>query len=396
MTKISTDSSLYHEAALDKLIQADQALANATELGLDAPHTTDAITVDWLQEIIGGEVPGAVLQELSVEDEHDGMTSRKKWSLWWNDAGREAGLPGALFAKATPPQAAHRVMLAVLHMDEAEALFYKTIQPEIPELAPQAFYAESYFGGRHLIVLDDLVAEGCTPFWAADHCGVDHVRGVARALATLHARYWDSERLSADLSWVRPRTRRYGWSWLRDMTHEVRQAFLAKADEEILPASLRPLLQLWDENSARVFDYWESLPQTVLHGDSHLGNTFAYPDGRAGLFDWQVMFRGCGLRDLAYFCTSAMSNDERRSHEIEVFDLYLDALGEQGVILDEEEAWNHYCLFILDRWDAGITSWVHGTYGHGGQTRSFQSVAGCLADNDVRSRLEVLLDELTS
>jgi hypothetical protein len=394
MTVHNIDSSLYHEAALEKLVQADQALANAPELYLDAPHTTDAVTQGWLQEIIGSTVPGAALEELDVADAHDGMTSRMKWSLRWNDAGQEAGLPKSIFVKATPPRAEHRVMLAILHMDEAEVNFYKTIQPDIPELAPRAFYAESYSGGRHLIVLEDLTEKGCTPFWAKDHCGMDHVRSIAKALATLHARYWDSERLSGDLAWVRPRTRRYGWSWLRDMTHDVRRTFLAEADENILPGSLKALLQLWDDNSDRVFDHFENLPQTVLHGDSHLGNTFAFPDGSAGLFDWQVIFRGNGLRDLAYFCMSAMSNEERLAHEQEVLDIYIGTLGAQGIELDRKDAWNNYCLFVLDRWDAGITSWVHGTYGHGGQVRSLQCIAGCLTDNDIQHRLEELLRRL--
>ena len=388
------DSRVLHEAVLNKLILADEALATAPKLDLVAPHTTDAITREWLQELIGTPVPGAGLEELAVADAHDGMTSRKKWSLRWNDAGHEAGLPRSIFVKATPPRAEHRVMLAVLHMSEAEANFYRRIQPEIPDLAPRAYHAESHPGGRHLIVLDDLVERGCTPFWAKDHCGIDHVRSIARALATLHARYWTSERLSGDLAWVRPRTRRYGWSWLRDMTHDVRRAFHEVAGEEILPASLRPLLRLWDENSDRVFDYMESLPATVLHGDSHLGNTFAHPDGRAGLFDWQVIFRGHGLRDLAYFNVSAMSNETRRAHEKEVFDIYLDALRASGVHLDRDLAWNNYCLFILDSWDAGITSWVHGTYGHEGQERRFESVAGCLSDNDIQGRLETLLRKL--
>src|SRR3546814_12822049 len=35
-----------------------------------------------------------------------------------------------------------------------------------------------------------------------------------------------------------------------------------------------------------------TLQQTLLHGDTHLGNTYLLPDGRGGLLDWQLMVRG--------------------------------------------------------------------------------------------------------
>lgn len=390
---VSEKTDIYHNDALNALMQADQALAYAPSLAIDAPHLQSDVTQNWLQKELGDAVAGAKLEKLTIEDEHDGMTSRKRWALQWNNAGREAKLPNSLFVKATPEDVAHREMLAVLHMHEVESRFYKHIQPEISDLAPKAYYAESYPGGRFIILLEDLEASACKPYWLKDQVGIDHIRAMTVTLAKLHAKYWQSKRLHGDLSWVRPRTCRYGWQWLSKMTSDVRRAFPAMADEELLPKELVDVLTLWDKHADSVFNYFETLPHTVLHGDSHLGNSFGYPDGRAGLFDWQCMFSGHGLRDFAYFVFSAINEEERKIHEKELFDLYLETLAEYSIKMEREQAWNDYCLFVLDRWDAGIMTFVHGTYGHDqeAQRRGFWVTNGAILDNDIGGRLESLI-----
>lgn len=389
----AVDSKFLHEHALAVLAEADLALAHAPGLAIAEPHAIGDVTRAWLQEVLAGAVPGARLIGLVEEEAHDGMTSRMKWSLQWNETGAAAGLPAMLFAKATPPAGYLRETLAMLHMHELETRFYRQIQPENPDLAPRAHYARSYPGGRFLILLEGLEEKGCRPYWQVDECGIDHVRAVVVALAGLHAKYWGSDRFQGDLAWVRPRTRRFGWTWLRQSFGKTRNAFLEQAGSEILPPAAAELLRRWDRHADAVFDHWEHKPRTLLHGDSHVGNTFSYPDGRAGLFDWQVIFAGSGLRDLAYFMLSALSNENRIVHEKPVFQLYLDVLAGNGVVLDRDRAWNDYCLFALDRWDAAIKSYTHGFYGHAtsGQLRSLKSIVGSLLDNDVGGRLDSLL-----
>ena len=53
-------------------------------------------------------------------------------------------------------------------------------------------------------------------------------------------------------------------------------------------------------------------PHTVLHGDSHPGNTY-FRDGRAGLLDWQVVRRGHPARDLTYTLVLGMTTRDRRA-----------------------------------------------------------------------------------
>ena len=217
---------------------------------------------------------------------------------------------------------------------------------------------------------------------------------VTNALAKLHASFWASERLEGDLSWLRPRTRRFGIQWLNEMTRHVRKTYLEKAGESILPPELRELVSLWDKNCDAVYEYFDTIPQTVLHGDCHLGNSFRSPGGSAGLIDWQVMYRGNGFRDLAYFCMTAMSSNERMSYEREVVDIYVESLRDPGVDQDSGEAWSLYCLFVLEIWDATVTTWAHGSYGHRGKGRIFQTITESLIGNAVHARLELLLTKI--
>jgi Ecdysteroid kinase-like family len=405
--RYSPDGAALHDSALEALTRADYALAYAPVLALREPHTLAEVTPEWLSEALGKAVPGAGLEQLVVVDSHHGMTSRKKWRLEWNEAGRGARLPAAVFAKATPEIDYHRESIAVLHLHEAEVNYYRVLHTENPGLAPDAYYGRSYPGGRFLILLEDLTAKACRPYWQADECSLEHARAVTAAQARFHARYWESGRLLKDLAWVRPRTKRFGWDWLRNSFHEARRAFLQRLETGAataetspagtarleVPAEVIQLLRRWDQHADAIFEHWEGNAHTVLHGDSHLGNTFSYPDGRAGYFDWQVMFCGHGLRDLSYFLLSALTHEQRVAHEKELFELYLETLAKGGIRLEREQAWHDYCLFAFDRFDAVIKEVVKGSYGHApaAQIRSLKTISGCFLDNDVPGRLAHLI-----
>lgn len=99
---------------------------------------------------------------------------------------------------------------------------------------------------------------------------------------------------------------------------------------------------------------WEKGPQTLIHGDCQLGNTFRLADGNVGLLDRQVVHRAPGLRDVAYFLTHSIPTDVRRAHTDELLRTYLDALAAKGVAAPPslEEAWDALRFFAFDAWDS--------------------------------------------
>lgn len=385
--------STLHEHALDMLEQADMALAHAPELPIDEVHKEEQITSDWLGEVLSEGVPGASLVQAECVEGHDGMTQRRRWQIEWNVAGKAAGLPEHVFIKATPKEPYLRETLAMLHMAEHEVRFYDTLQPDLTDISPKGFYGRYYPGGRFILVTEELESEGKRPFWLHDTCTIEHARAVCTALARLHARFWETPRFGTDLGWVRPRLEKFGRKWHR-ASYDTARAKYAETDfGQAMPDEVRQILELWSRDCLKVYDYWATLPQTVLHGDSHFGNTYAMADGRAGFFDWQVIFRGHCLRDVTYFLGSALSNEDRIAHEAGLLDHYLEQLTGQGVTLDRARAVRDFNLLSLERFDAHMKTHVFGGYGHteDARRRGRDAVFGGMVDNGVLDLLKHVL-----
>ncbi|KAF2807564.1 kinase-like protein [Mytilinidion resinicola] len=366
-------------------------LAHAPQLKLDEVHTIDKVTAEWLTTVLG--VPGAKVEDVTTVGAHEGMTSRHKLELTWSE-GTAAELPSKIFIKITPENPHLREMLAVLHMAELEAAVYTVLQEELNDVIPKSYHARSYPGGRFVIILEDLESRGIKPYWIKDDCSLSHAREVAVALAKIHSRYWDTERFTGDMVWVRPRPRRFGGDWVSKFFEGNRERFLETDAAKGMTEYARALLQEWTKSYATVYNYWETKPQTLLHGDSHLGNTLAYADGTAGLYDWQCLFRGYGYRDLAYFLMTALQSADLKAHEREIFDLYTDTLEQNGVKVDDREhAWRDYCLFILDPLDAIIATLTNGGYGHDPETveRQVRTTVDALERHDVKALLEKVI-----
>src|SRR3546814_3619924 len=99
---------------------------------------------------------------------------------------------------------------------------------------------------------------------------------------------------------------------------------------------------------AKLHRHQQTLARTLLHGDTHLGNIYLLPDGRAGLLDWQLVVRGHHMHDVNYIVTTALSIGDRRNHERDLLAYYLDRLKAHGVAAapDFVESWTEYkrCL----------------------------------------------------
>lgn len=70
--------------------------------------------------------------------------------------------------------------------------------------------------------------------------------------------------------------------------------------------------------------------RTLLHGDTHLGNTYFTAEGKTRFLDWSAYHFGSCFHDLVYFLSSMLSVADRRAHEMAVLDHYLAALHRLG------------------------------------------------------------------
>ena len=311
------------------------------------------VTAAWLTKTIGTKAGNAVALSATQLDGTTGTTDRRRLAVEWDDKGKAAGLPAHLFIKSSPLSAKNRVMVAALDMAVNEVRFYRQAAQQLEDVVPRTWYAHAGNGARFCIVLDDIVAHGAKPYALADHCDVAHARGLIDAFARLHSMFWESPRFAKDLAWARPWSTRPGNAVLKYF-YKWGRAGALKLDRPETTAAVRAVAAALNAHVDAYYREFEHGPLTLLHGDSHLGNTFSRPDGTAGLLDWQVVWRGPGLREVTYWMVTGLEPEVRRQHERDLLERYLDGLRLGGVseVPSIDSAFERYRLFAAEAWDA--------------------------------------------
>jgi hypothetical protein len=91
------------------------------------------------------------------------------------------------------------------------------------------------------------------------------------------------------------------------------------------------------------------VPNCVIHGDTHLGNTFVEPDGTPGFFDI-VPRRAPPMAEVCYHIALTMDVAERPRWERELVGHYLDELKRHGVTEAPslDEAMHQHGAFLIE------------------------------------------------
>lgn len=312
----------------------------------------DSLTAAELAHVIAKDAPGAVIDSLRVEMDSQGTTDRARLHLQWNAAGRKAGLPGTAFAKGTSTKLGSRGVVSAFGCHTYEARFFEQIYPTLADLTIKPYVQRSGSGGRYVIAFEDLKQRGAVKFYNADdEAPKAHVEGVIDLFAKLHGRFWRSPRFQTDLSWLETYARRPGYPFMARMFSWANKRYMQQYPD--VPESVRRLTQQYVDNQPKFVRLWEAMPQTLCHGDCHLGNTFGNPDGSAGIYDWQVFHKMNGLRDFAYFMMHSVPTELRRAEEKNLLRRYLAGLADAGAGREApsfKDAWEQYRLLTVDGW----------------------------------------------
>lgn len=308
------------------------------------PSTAEGITPDYVTGLLSEAHPGVVVEDVEVVDAKtygEQMVSTAGRALLRLRYRGETDLPTQLVLKI--PRGVDTIM-APFYANEVS--FYRRIRPELAIEAPRcfggAFDAEtSSFG----LLLEDLTLRDVRFPNVTQPVTPETVRHLLDTLAALHARYWESPRFSGDLAFVEAHVGG-GVSELMNgaapivIQHEIDTENFKREMVQRLRTTGPELLA----GVQAVQRHQAGLPQTLLHGDTHLGNTYILPDGRGGLLDWQLMVRGHAMHDVNYLVTTALSIGDRRAHERELLTYYLARLRAEGVVQPPsfEDAWREY------------------------------------------------------
>jgi len=296
------------------------------------PLTAEGWTPEVFTELLQTGYPGTAVTGTTLIERKlygDGMVSTAGRLVFDLDyQGAPADLPRRMVVKI-----AKDAQAAPLYANEVA--FYTRLRPELEIEAPRCFGGSfDTETSTFALLMEDLRDRDISFPNVTVPVSLDSVRDVLNSLARLHARYWCSPRLSGDLSWIQ--------SHMRGQLHEFFHT------PEMVPSMIaelvhtiqfkREMVQRLGLTIDQLFDGFRAvqahqsrLPQTVLHGDTHVGNTYLLPDGRGGLLDWQLFASGFCLHDVSYLIATSLEVEQRRLHERELLTYYLERLREYGV-----------------------------------------------------------------
>jgi len=357
----------------------------AAELSL--PRSWEEITPEWMTAALGEHFPGVTVDRVTVALRDDGTNRRARLALTY-----AAGSgPATVFAKAVDPEHAELVALTSGLFHEPR-LFSSGVQLPLDHPAVYTALIDEP-GSNFLMIMEDVVGRGADPRDSTRPMTVEQAANGVRGLARLHSRFW-GERLTSNpaLSWVEPFV---AFEGLQYAPLEIARERLGDSvSSEVLALDGTALfVDLW----ARYIGTLTTSPQTLLHGDPHIGNTYVLPDDspgdKVGFLDWQMARRGNWSLDLGYFLQGALTIEDRRRAERDLLDEYRGALELPAAELPStEEVWLRYRASVAH----GLAIWMATLSGGD----AWQSAEICLAlaqryaaafvDLDTRAALDAI------
>ncbi|MEO1169967.1 MAG: aminoglycoside phosphotransferase family protein [Pseudomonadota bacterium] len=312
----------------------------------DVPHRIEAITSEWLSETLGTACGAPPVKDFQIERLTSGTSVRCRIRLDYEDhdhAVANGGAPETIFVKSSPGFL-NRVMLGITRTIENEGLFYRHIRELLDIEAPIAYHtAFDIRTGRSAHLLEDIEASKgaifCTP---AMHIDRRQAEDIVTTLARFHSRFLGQADLVTRFPWLKAYPQWFADGYEAFGLKRFHDQAMKEA-EAVIPERLRECADdLW-EAKIRSLDAHRRMPQTLLHGDVHLGNWYVTETRAMGLCDWQCVTIGCWARDLAYALVACLTIEDRRDWERDLLRLYLEELAAQtGSTISFDEAWLLY------------------------------------------------------
>jgi hypothetical protein len=312
------------------------------------PKTWDDITPEWMSAALAADSPGATVQTVSVAARDDGTNRRARLRVTYS-AGSG---PATVFAKAADP--AHKAMIRLTSgMFHEPRLFICGVDLplEHPIVYTAAIDEADY---EFVMIMEDLAARGADPRDATRPMTVEQVATGVRGLGRMHGKYWGERVLREPaLGWLEPFL---PWEGMRAAPLPAALERLGDdAPAEVMALTIDQLIEsIWKPYIRTL----TTSPQTLLHGDPHIGNTYLLPsgpNGEVGFLDWQVARRGNWSLDLGYFLQGALTVEDRRRSERALLEEYRDALGlPDDEMPSADEIWLRYRASVAH----GLTLWL--------------------------------------
>jgi hypothetical protein len=303
------------------------------------PRAPADITPEWMTGMLRARLPEVRVERIDLGDLDEGTTVRVAARLAYS----EGHGPERVFIKAQGPLG-HRLLLASTGtlFGEARVLAHRELLPlETPEVYGSRIERRTL---RTITVMEDVTVRGAMQNVATDPLSPEQAADGLAGLASMHGKYWERP-LPPQLEWAKrwrmgPGYLAFGAVGPRKSVHRLKELGKHELMPQV-PWSSGYSLKLF----RRSCELARGGPQTLLHGDAHVGNTYRLAEHRIGFYDWQFIRTGSWAHDVGYFLVSALRPEDRRSHERELLRGYLDGLRRAGAgssVPTEGEGWARY------------------------------------------------------
>jgi hypothetical protein len=184
----------------------------------------------------------------------------------------------------------------------------------------------------------------CTPQTPISRAAMED---LLTSMANWHGRYWNDPELDRH-AFLRKTPHTFVTNLDRVAGLKKRGLVGAQRASAVMPAAIAPLYEDLYRALWRAMELTRQGPLTLLHGDSHVSNTYKTESGRMGFADWQVVMRGTWAYDVSYTIATGLAVADRRDWERDLLAFYLDRLGAAGgQPPDFDAAWLAYRQQLL-------------------------------------------------
>jgi hypothetical protein len=243
----------------------------------------------------------------------------------------EEGALRTLVAKLPTPAAENRAVAERYRFYEIETSFYREIAPHVDLRTPRVYYNAYDPGtGDFVLLLEDLAPACCGD--QVGGCTIEQAELSLRELAKFHAAWWNNPKL-LDYSWL-PETNETVRAETAQANYQQAWVPFVENFGKLVPPDALAVGEQFGSRVVQIMGQLSGKPYTIMHGDYRLDNLFfATPEGGDPLtvIDWQIISRGRGIFDVAYFMTGTLPVEERRAKEMDLLRLYHETLVAHGV-----------------------------------------------------------------
>lgn len=292
----------------------------------DVPVSGAHVTVPWLTAVLCRNTPGAQVVSFSRTGGSRGTSERVGLKVTYNETGKAAGLPTAIFTKATAGFK-QRMLLGGADVIRGETQFFMGLRQRVDIEAPQGYWAAvDPASWRSITVLEDIAAtKGATFLTPTTGFTKGEIIDLVQNLGRLHGPLWEDPAIAGLKT-----PAEYAANTDAFLNFRKRTAVGMERSREVMPPALLGQSDRLHDASNRSMELSTQGARTLLHGDCHAGQTYRTATGAMGLCDWQGLLQGSWAFDVAYLVNTGCEPDDRKAWQDDLLQAYLDALSGAG------------------------------------------------------------------